>query len=235
MTTYEEKRAEVERIFEKSTVIDDLKEEHLSPSGKYKLTIQVYQTGERSWNYSRGIVREVNNNQIVADVKRNFSNFWHVWCLHANGNEYLLCGEDYQGQTVINLSKRTTTNYFPESGLAGWGFCWVDAHPSLDSSLLAVEGCYWGVPYEVVIFDFTNPDKLPLKELHRDHEPCKILGWSADNKFTYLTEIEIRQSDGASYDSLSAEEQDALDSGEVESGIIQTEIIIDARRFLTNN
>jgi hypothetical protein len=74
-------------------------------------------------------------------VKRNFGHFWHSWIEHADGNEYLLCGEDYQGYSVINLTAGRCTAYFPEEGYKGRGFCWTAAFPSPDRRVLAVDGC----------------------------------------------------------------------------------------------
>ena len=154
---YEKYRKEIEQYFLEKNLVEGSIEEFKSPSGCYVLTAEEYTTRENAWSYTRGIVKKADTGNLIADVKRNYSHFWHSWVQHSNGCEYLLCGEDYQGQTVINLTKGTVVNYYPEEGHNGVGFCWVDAYASPDSQYLAVEGCIWACPYEIVFFDFTEP------------------------------------------------------------------------------
>jgi hypothetical protein len=94
---YLQKRQAVERFFVPENKIADSGKTVVSPSGHYELEIYRYSTGPKSWNYSRGVVRRLSDNKVIADVKRNYGHFWHAWVEHADGNEYLLCGEDYQG------------------------------------------------------------------------------------------------------------------------------------------
>ena len=232
MESYRDRRKEIESFFKKSQIVENSKEEFLSPSNKYILSVEYYKTGKNTWEYSRGIVRATENEEIIADIKRNYSNFWHAWCKHQNENEYLLCGEDYQGQTVVNLTARKTTNYFPESGNKGVGFCWVNAYPSPDSKILAVDGCVWACPYEIVLYDFSDPDSLPYKELYRTDNPHEVDGWSENGIFTFSREIEVRKADGEPYDSLSDEEQEEIDDGKVKSEVVKEKINLDINKLL---
>lgn len=183
-----------------------------SPCGEYRLEICQYSTGPNTWNVSRGIVIRNQDVQFIADVKRNYGHFWYAWVQHANRNVYLLCGEDYQGYSVINLTTGKSTVYFPDAGYKGAGFYWAAAYPSPDSLILAVHGCYWACPYEVVFFDFRNPEQLPLPEVDRIDGLDDCEGWLDNATFVLTREIECRKSDGASYESLTPEEQDALDN-----------------------
>lgn len=211
MEDYSERRKEIEAFFVESNKLDDL-EPQVSPSGKYSLNVSKYKTRENAWAFTRGIVKEVSTGEVIADVKRNYSHFWFCWCLHPNGNEYLLCGEDYQGQTLVNLTQKRVQNTFPNAGYDGYGFCWADVTMSPNKSIIAVEGCYWACPYDIVFFDFRNPDEFPPKELKRIESVGELKGWDEDGNFTIETEIEIRKSDGKHYDDLSEEEQDVLDA-----------------------
>lgn len=227
-------REEIQQFFDPKN-IEGESQIHHSPSKDFSLSIERYKTGENTWSYTRGIVTDTKSGKIIADIKRNYSHFWHAWSQHHNGNEYLLCGEDYQGQTVVNLTKGTVTNYFPEEGFKGAGFCWTAAYPSPDSRILAVEGCYWACPYEVVFFDFTDPDHLPYKELKRVWDIGKVKGWNDDGTFVVEKEVEIRKSDGIPYDELSQEEQDALDDGIVEADYRTDTVVISSSELLSIN
>ena len=119
---YRHRRIEIENLFRRATPDPSTKVLSLSPSGSYQLECLEYVVSKNSWRYSRGRVVCLADGAVVADVKRNYSQFWSSWVRPANGSEYLLCGEDYQGQTVINLTTRKTQSYFPEEGYSGGGF-----------------------------------------------------------------------------------------------------------------
>src|SRR5690349_12429254 len=138
---YTERRREIESKFRWYRRRRKERKSEQSPSGNFELIVDMYTTGHHTWDYSRGRLRRIGQREFFADIKRNHAMFWRRWVEHANGNEYLLCGEDYQGQTIVNLTSETITSYFPTAGYSGRGFCWTDAFPSPDSTVLAVEGC----------------------------------------------------------------------------------------------
>jgi hypothetical protein len=208
---YRKKRRGIEQIFSPESRLADSSKISVSRSGHFQLETCRYSTGPKTWNYSRGIVTRIADGQIIADVKRNFGHFWHAWVQHASGSEYLLCGEDYQGYSVINLTTGASRVYFPEVGYYGGGFCWTAAYPSPDTQILAVDGCIWAAAYEIVFLDFRNPDDLPLRELARVENIVDVCdGWTDNETFVLKREIEVRATDGVPCDSLSEEEQSAL-------------------------
>jgi hypothetical protein len=209
---YTERRKVIDDFFVPENRIVDFAQVIESPCGKYRLEICRYSTGPKTWNYSRGIIKRKHDDQIVADIKRNYGQFWHAWVQHPNGNDYMLCGEDYQGYSVVNLTTGTSHVYFPDAGCDGWGFCWTAVYPSPDRLMLAVDGCYWACPYEVVFVDFRSPEQLPLPELARSGDLVDCEGWLDNDTFAFTREYVVRKSDGAPYDSLTAEDQEVLDN-----------------------
>lgn len=133
----------------------------LSQSGKYKLSLHAYKTGSGSWAYTQGKVYSASSDQPLAIVNRNYSSFPHLFIEnHPNGHDYLICGEDYQGQTVIELDTGKRVDYFPEEAFEGFGFCCSSfIEFDRDTQLLLVEGCYWACPYEYRFYDFSDPMK----------------------------------------------------------------------------
>ena len=209
---YDEQRKEFEAMFDSLPKVADSDEEFVSPSGLYKLHVAEYCKAETHQNYyySRGFVSKIADGQIIADIKRNYSSFWHSWVEHPNGNEYLLCGEDYQGYSVVNLTQETYQSYFPDEAYQGSGFCWVAAYPSPDSLMLAIDGCIWACPYELVFYDFREPDNLPYKELGHIDLLRECEGWLNNETFVLNREVEIRKSDEVPCEQLSEEEQKIL-------------------------
>lgn len=131
----------------------------LSPSGKYKLSLHAYNTKAGSWSYVQGKLYSVNSDEPLAVVNRNYSSFPHLFVEnHTNGHDYLICGEDYQGQTVIELDTGKRVDYFPDEAYDGFGFCCSSfIEFDTDTQLLLVEGCYWACPYEYRFYDFSDP------------------------------------------------------------------------------
>jgi len=170
------RRLRVERAMK--TPLEDQRKEHLSPSEKYRLVITPYHTGKGTWNYSEGLLYRQGDTEPFQRVVRNYGSFPFSWIEgHANGHDYLLCGEDYQGQTVIELDTGDRVDHMPKSAESGVGFCWADHHPSPDGMMIAVEGCYWACPYEVIIVDFSHPMQVPWPELARDSDNEDFIGW----------------------------------------------------------
>ena len=209
---YIEKRRWVESIFLPANLIPDSEAMYESPCGRYRLTTNRYKNGPMKGAYSRGIVTRSSDGTQLADVKLNYIKFWHSFASHPNGNDYLLCSEDYQGYSVYNLTKGTNFVHFPAAGHDGFGFCWSSADASPDGLMLAVVGCYWAAPYEVVFYDFRTPDELPLAELARIGNLDKAIGWQDNNAFVLTRDVHYRVSDGKPYEDLSEAEQDAIDN-----------------------
>lgn len=131
--------------------------EHISPSGQFKLVITPYTTEKGSWNYTQGLVYKTGDSIPFAEVQRNYSCF--PFCFiedHPKGN-FLICGEDYQGQTVIDLNAGKRKDFLPDQAKLGAGFCWSSYEYYPDQKTLLVDGCIWACPYEYRFYDFSDP------------------------------------------------------------------------------
>ncbi len=209
---YIEKRKSIEKFFIPENRIDDSKKIITSPSGNFQLEYCRYSTGPKTWEYSRGVVTHASDGNVIVDIKRNYGHFWHRWLTHPNGNEYLLCGEDYQGYSVVNLTTGKYHVHFPEEGYQGAGFCWTAVYPSPDGLVLAVDGCYWACTYDLVFYDFREPENWPFQEMARFDNLNDSEGWLDNDTFILSQEVEFRKSDGLAYKMLSEEEQNILDT-----------------------
>lgn len=215
---YAEIRKTTLDVFSTYSPIEGSEITSISPTGLYKLRILTYGPDQKpAWYYSRGIVTRNSDGYVIADVIRNYGHFWYTWLEHPNGNEYLLCGEDYQGYCVVNLSQESYQVYFPEEGYRGTGFCWTAVYPSPDNLVLAVHGCIWASPYDLVFYDFRTPDNLPYRELGRTSDVLDTYRWLDNQTFQIEREITLRKEDGVLYNDLSEAEQDKIDRGETEA------------------
>lgn len=147
--------------------------EHVSPCGRYQLTISEHKTGEGCWHYTSATLRlnapreegeedrNYNYRTRIAFLKRNYSHF--PFCWFPQGDEMLLFyGEDYQGYGCVKCSTGERVQYLPPGKRHGFGFCWISIDPDPESPAhLLVEGCVWGGPYERYRYDVSNPLALP--------------------------------------------------------------------------
>lgn len=171
---YKDRRKKMEEHFDSLSLLSKTQKEFESPSGNYKLTVTERDAGEGYWNYVEGVIFDSKTGEEIFTIKRNYGSFWYRWIEHQNGNEYLLCGEDYQGYVCLNLAERKKHVYFSEHGLKGWGFCWVEVeeYDKDYDDTIRVEGCFWGAQFEEVEYDFSDPDTLPYKEISRHNVDC---------------------------------------------------------------
>jgi hypothetical protein len=196
-------RVERSEAFEKE-VVD-------SPSGKYMLAVFELQAADSGWNYSMGVV-SLKSGAKICVVERNYGAFPYSWAeSHPNGHDYLICGEDYQGQTIVELDTGRRVDHLPQDAESGTGFCWAAHYVSSNRRYLAVDGCIWACPYELVIFDFTDPMALPYTELYRAplwevHDG----GFLPDGSISWSSNVEVRTSDGKPLDDLDKHETEAL-------------------------
>lgn len=133
-------------------------EEHASPSGRYKLVVVNRPTKPGCWDYTTGTVTRDGHSDPVAIVDRNYSSFPFLWVEgHPNGHDYLVCGSNYQGQTVIELDTGRRRDFLPNAAHDGCGFCWASYTFNHEHKMLVVEGCVWACPYEYRFYDFSDP------------------------------------------------------------------------------
>lgn len=204
-----QKRTDIERVF--AAARRGGSERYLSPSGRYELEVVDWQV-DGGWDYSEGVVRRTHDGRSITSIRRNYAAFPFLWCEgHPAGHDYLLAGEDYQGQTVVELDTGRRVDHLPGPAEQGNGFCWAEHHLSPDRTVLVVDGCYWACPYELVAFDFSRPMDLPYAELHRWPGDLRTVdGFDDSGELSWTFDVEVRLSDGKPSSELTDDEESAL-------------------------
>jgi hypothetical protein len=133
------------------------RQELLSPSRTYKLVVTQFSTGPNTWKYSQGIVYRNDDDRPIATVQRNYGHFPYLFIEGHPKGDFLVCGQDYQGQTVIELRSGTRREAMSEGSDGGGGFCWAGYTFHAPSKILVVDGCHWACPNEYRFFDFSDP------------------------------------------------------------------------------
>lgn len=148
--------------------------------GRYRLELTTHANG--GWDYTKG--RVYRDGELLDEVHRNIYDFPFAWVEnHPNGHDYLIAGENYQGQTVLELDTGRRKEHLPDDAAQGFGFCWAAYTVSPSKTTLAVSGCYWACPYEVAFVDFTDP-MVRLPVLQRIDTADSVLTWHPDKPDT---------------------------------------------------
>lgn len=111
----------------------------------------------------------------IGRFYRNYTSYPQLFVEHSNGKLYFICGFNYQGYTIINITDEIMNHYLPGGAIKGCGWCpteWRDYDPKTNT--IIAEGCYWGASFDRREYDFSNPDVLPLpllRESDLDPDP----------------------------------------------------------------
>ena len=86
-----------------------------------------------------------------------------------------------------------------EDGLEGLAYIWAGSKVSPNKDKIAIEGCIWGAPYQIKIYDISKPNEIPypiIFETSWEDEYLENIGWIDNNKYLYKDEkkkeIEIK-------------------------------------------
>jgi hypothetical protein len=145
----------------------------ISPSGKYRLETNSLESRRGFIKHSVGKVvdnQEKHFERVISVVHRNYEAFPFGWYEgHKDGHDYLVCGFDYQGLTVVRLDTRERIDWVPKEAANGAGFCHTDFYEYRpEDNTLRVEGCVWAGPYKYITYDFSKPMLLPWPEIHSE-------------------------------------------------------------------
>jgi hypothetical protein len=182
MNNIEKERAEIRRYFDPQNFIEGSLETSYSPNNRYRLLSSSYRQTKPDLNWIATKV-EIYDNSTDEKLFDFISNdrFFHAW-LTANDIEYLVCAEDmFGGQTVIDLTNKQMASYSPGED----GFIWTEFFLSPDGRTLATIGCIWACPFQIKVYDFSDPMNLPLpgvKEIDLIGSET-FAGWLDDKTF----------------------------------------------------
>ncbi|OGC06077.1 hypothetical protein A2230_02605 [candidate division WOR-1 bacterium RIFOXYA2_FULL_36_21] len=85
-----------------------------------------------------------------------------IW-IKKNGTEYLLLPEFAGGYSVFDTTTYKLHSYYSTAD----PFIWTGIFPSPSVDKIAVNGCYWGCPDELRVFDTKNIISLPYKMIYQ--------------------------------------------------------------------
>lgn len=179
-------RSEIQKYFDPTNLIEGSETRSPSPSGNYAIETADYQQTKPdvNWRVTKVRITDAHSSELVAEFFVDDTHFFHAWLIK-DDTEYLICAENLcGGQTVIDLVRRDISSFAPDED----GFIWARFFPSPDKNRIAIVGCHWACPYEVRVYDFTDPSVVPLSILKTVvllEEEKDEIEWAGD--YTFIT------------------------------------------------
>jgi hypothetical protein len=170
----QEIREDVIKHFDNNALLPNTEEIYFSPDRNFFFKSNYYlQTdNNRNWTVTKIQIFQTDTDEKIFEFIRNDDSLFHGW-LTVDNKRYLLLSEDSEGKSIFDLDDRKFYSYSFEDDK----FIWCEYYPSPDGKKLAIVGCYWACPYEIVVFDTTNPTSFPYKELYRQDTFQESVEW----------------------------------------------------------
>ena len=99
---------------------------------------------------------------------------------HTDGQDYFVFDEDLYGYSVLRLSDLASVHYIPaeshryNSGKFVETFIWCNCFYNPENNMLAVDGCYWACPNNIIVLDFSDPMRIvEAKEWSDIYSRCR--------------------------------------------------------------
>jgi hypothetical protein len=180
----QEVREEIKKYFSEKNKIADSERIIHSPKDKYRLLTEEYKQDvlDRNWTVIK--VKVYEESQKIFEFITSNDIITCRWIVR-DEVDYLIYPEDLEGQSILDLTNKQIYSFTSHED----PFIWINIIVSPDKKKLAVDGCYWACPYELVIYDITDLTTLPYPEIKREtiYSNKEIIGWQ-DNQTVILKE-----------------------------------------------
>jgi len=205
---YYTKRKDIEKKIENGKILSSKRKQFVSPKGKYVLTITpvAFKEDKRFWAFTIGKIYKKDKNmtgKLITTIHRNSEKFPFIFVEDQDGHDYFVCGEDYQGQTIVQLDTGEQIDFIGEKAKRNMEFCQQKFHLSPNKKIIAIEGHARNKPNDVTEFrsirfyNFDAPMKLPLEETGNriSFHYNEGIGWEDDNHFVVAVIEDRRKED----------------------------------------
>ena len=157
-------RADIQKHFDIQGRIGWSNEFSQSESGLYYFETEFFkQAGtQRNWIVSKIHVRHIEQQGYIFEYLTDNDDEFSGWVCKDN-KEYLILPEAQGGQSILDLSEKKLVSFYSDED----PFIWTNVFISPGKDKLAVEGCYWACPLELVVYDCKNLMDLPYASIHR--------------------------------------------------------------------
>lgn len=189
---YEDRRGKVMQAVSLGKPVKSKRETRKSPSGKYTLELTPYVVKDaRCPFYCVVEIVRTADQERMGKIIRNESDFPFLFIEGYEGKDYLLCAEDYQGFTIINITEGKKYDYIAEKSKRDLALRICDFYISPDKKVLAIEGHCKSKPNDIVetdeihFYKINEITKLPYQEVDKriTFAYDKVIGWDTEERF----------------------------------------------------
>ena len=126
------------------------------------------------------ICRLFKNDKLIFEWKNTDGNSRMASIIHhADGYTYFVFDEDLYGYSVLNLDSLQCMHFIPAESYGTYPdefketFIWCGCFYNPENNLLAVDGCFWACPGDVIVLDFKDPmTAVEPKDWHSIYGKC---------------------------------------------------------------
>jgi len=167
-------RLEIQKYFDETKLIIDTEETHFSPNKKYffKSNYYTYSNDSHSWIVTKIQIFQTDNQQQLFEFIRNDDSLFYCWLI-IEQKTYLFLSEDIEGKSFFDCTECKFHSYSFENDK----FIFCEYFPSPNGKRLAIIGCHWACPYEIIVFDTSELPQYPLRELYRQNTFQEKIEW----------------------------------------------------------
>jgi len=158
------KRADIKQYFDENAKILEAEQFELSEYGMYYFEAQQYHQTDpkRNWIVTKIQIGHIEKEGHFFEYLTDNDDNCFLWVCKDN-KDYLLLPEFQGGQSIFDVAEQRLYSYYSEDD----SFIWINIHISPNKTKLAVTGCYWACPFEIVVYDCANLTGLPYLCIYR--------------------------------------------------------------------
>ena len=126
------------------------------------------------------ICRLIKDGSVVFEWKNTDGNSRVADIIHhSDGHTYFIFDEDLYGYSVLDLDSLQSMHYIPAESYGRYPeefketFIWCNCFYNPENDLLAVDGCFWACPGDVIVLDFSDPmTAVEAEDWHSLYDRC---------------------------------------------------------------
>jgi len=159
-------RKDILEYYDPDSYISGSDDYSLSVNGIYYYETEKYKQTDsrRNWIITKVKIGCLEEQTFFFEYFSHSDDVCSVW-LYRQNKDYLLYPEAQGGQSIFDVENKRLYSFYSKED----AFIWTDILASPDNNKLAVIGCYWACPYELVIYDCSDLFVLPYPYIYREH------------------------------------------------------------------
>lgn len=178
----EKVRQDIQKYFDENNRLEKERYE-LSEGGLYYFTSERYKQNDpkRNWVICKIEIYNIETTEKILEYFTDADDNDYCACwFKKNGDDYLILPEAFQGQSIVDIREKKLYSFYSSEE----PFIWQLIYPSPGGNKIAVDGCYWGCPNELRVYDTNKITNLPYPMIYQEASfdvNCVFEHWEGNN------------------------------------------------------